>query len=117
MNPFESGERKLIPAVLVYLRYEGKVLMLHRDAPDRSAKTDHHYGKWNGLGGKLELSESPHEAAVREIQEESGVLLEQKQLSPCGVLQFPNFKPKKSEDWLVYAYCAEITSEQKKPGD
>ena len=30
-------------------------------------------GKWNGFGGKLEPGETVEEAAVRELQEESGV--------------------------------------------
>lgn len=31
-------------------------------------------GKWNGFGGKLEQSETIMEAAIRELQEESGLL-------------------------------------------
>ena len=57
MNPFESGARKNIPAVLIYARYEDRVLMIHRDAPER-AKTDYHAGKWNGWAERSRLDES-----------------------------------------------------------
>ncbi len=30
-------------------------------------------GKWNGIGGKIEEGETPHEAMVREFREETGV--------------------------------------------
>ena len=32
-------------------------------------------GKWNGLGGKVELDETVEEAAAREVREESGVVV------------------------------------------
>lgn len=31
---------------------------------------------WNGVGGKLELNESPRESIIREIEEETGLVLE-----------------------------------------
>jgi 8-oxo-dGTP diphosphatase len=33
-------------------------------------------GKWNGIGGKVERDEMPHDAMVREFHEECGVLTE-----------------------------------------
>src|SRR5271156_6305865 len=100
MNPFESGARKVIPAVLVYASRGGhrgaETLMIHRNArPD-----DHHGGKWNGLGGKCEEGESPLETARREFHEESGLELPATAFKPLGVLQFPDFKPAKREDWI-----------------
>ncbi len=103
-NAFESGERKVIPAVLVYLRKDNQILMIHK-------KSDFHEGKWNGLGGKLERDESPWEAAQRELLEESGVDLPQSQFNLLGVLQFPNFKPHKCEDWMVYVFTAKLPGE------
>src|SRR5947209_14723068 len=95
-NAFETGERKVIPAVLVYAQLDGRTLMLRRDSgrPD-----DYHKGKWNGLGGKLDIDESPLEAAKRELLEESGLDLPESAFRALGVLQFPNFKAHKSEDW------------------
>lgn len=45
-------------------------------------------GNWNGYGGKLEEGETPHEAAIREIKEESGVKVEMKELKKVAVVEF-----------------------------
>lgn len=105
-NPFESGARKAIPAVLVYARMGDQVLMVHRNAADRPG--DYHAGKWNGLGGKLELDESPLAAARRELREESGLDLEESAFRSLGVLQFPNFKAHKNEDWICWVFEAAV---------
>ena len=104
-NPFESGARKLIPATLVYLRHQGRMLMIHRNGKPG----DHHSGKWNGLGGKLEVEESASEAASREVAEESGIQLSPDRYRPLGVLHFPNFKAHRSEDWVVFLFTADLT--------
>lgn len=106
MNPFESGVRRVIPACLVYARAGGHLLMIHRNGKGERAKTDVHAGKWNGLGGKFELDESPVEAARREFAEEAGLDLSESSLRSLGVLQFPAFKP--GEDWVVFVFSAEL---------
>ena len=113
MNCFETGSRKVIPATLIYARSRGCVLMLHRNA---KGPGDVHLGKYNGLGGKLEAGESPAEAARREFLEESGLELPPAAFRPCGVLQFPDFKPKKNEDWVVFVFSAEAGSLPAEPG-
>ena len=75
-------------------------------------EADYHAGKWNGLGGKLELDESPIDGAVREFKEESGVDVHPEALVHLGVLQFPNFKAHKNEDWLVYLFKLHLTDLQ-----
>jgi 8-oxo-dGTP diphosphatase len=110
-NPFETGARKNIPAVLIYARTgsegERKILMIHRDAPGLQA-ADYHAGKWNGLGGKCELNESAAQAAMREFKEEAGVSVPLDRFRPLGVLQFPNFKAHKSEDWTVFVFVVDL---------
>lgn len=108
MNPFESGSRKVIPAVLVYARHGDGVLMIHRDG----ATPDYHAGRWNGLGGKLEADESPRAGACREFLEESGVELPEGAFRPVGTLQFPNFKAHKNEDWLVFVFTVDLDGDQ-----
>jgi 8-oxo-dGTP diphosphatase len=108
-NAYESGRQKAIPAVLVYLRCEGEILMVSRDAKIG----DFHAGKWNGLGGKLEQGESPWDAAAREVAEECGLEIGSDRLHWLGSLTFPNFKPKKHEDWLVTVFVAEVTEAER----
>ncbi len=61
---------------------------------------DHHEGKWNGLGGKIEPGESPEECAVREVREESG--LETDSLLYKGFIAFPRFDG--VHDWQVHVF-------------
>lgn len=54
-------------------------------------KKQHHdkafgVGKYNGFGGKLEAGETIYEAAVRELQEEAGVVA--KSMSKVAILNF-----------------------------
>ncbi|MEZ4816023.1 MAG: 8-oxo-dGTP diphosphatase [Bdellovibrionota bacterium] len=108
MNPFESGERRVVPATLIYLFCQNKVLMIHRIKKNK----DIHEGKWNGIGGKLELEESPEEGAIREIKEESGISLLPSQLKPMGVLTFPSFKVDSKtnfeQDWICFLFRADL---------
>lgn len=112
-NSYESGQRKVIPAVLVYVRSQGRILMIHRNAEGKEWNSatrtgDYHSGKWNGLGGKCEADESFLETAQRELREESGFDLPLSAFKPLGTLQFPNFKPHRQEDWVVAVFTADI---------
>ncbi len=106
MNAYESGQQKVIPAVLLYAFYENKVLMI------RARGKDGMPSKWNGLGGKLEAGESPILAAVREFEEEANCKTLAKDWAWLGQLYFPNFKAHKSEDWWVTVYTLDLSPEQ-----
>jgi len=72
--------------------------MIHRI----KKKNDMHEGKWNGLGGKLEPGETPEECVVREVREESGLLIKNPLLK--GLLTFPAFNG--FDDWYVFMFVA-----------
>ncbi len=61
-------------------------------------------GKWNGPGGKVKPGETPAEAAIREIKEETGVAV--KRLKPAGVIEFI-FNETPESNNLVYVFVAE----------
>jgi 8-oxo-dGTP diphosphatase len=83
-------------ATLVYVRDGDRTLMLHRNTrPD-----DTHFGKWNGLGGKLEPGESPEACMRREVLEESGLTVEAAELK--GFLTFPDFDGR--FDWYAFVF-------------
>ena len=91
-----------IVGTLVYLldRDRDEVLMIRRDArPD-----DDHYGKVNGLGGKLEPDEGVVAGARREVDEEAGLELTSLQLR--GTITWTNFGPKR-EQWLGFVFLAD----------
>ena len=83
---------------LCYIYNENKTLMLHRVKKEN----DMHKDKWNGLGGKLIPGETPEECVIREVKEESGLLIKNPHLK--GIITFPKFDD--IDDWLVFVYVA-----------
>ncbi|MBU8894676.1 8-oxo-dGTP diphosphatase [Corallococcus sp. M34] len=74
-----------------------RVLLIHRNArPD-----DAHFGKYNGLGGKLERTEDVAACMRRELREEAGI--ECTRMSLRGTVSWPGFG-KKGEDWLGFVF-------------
>ena len=74
--------------------------MVHRNKrPD-----DLHYGKYNGLGGKLDAGESVTDCMKREILEESGLFVEALRLR--GTISWPGFG-KRGEDWFGFIFRIE----------
>jgi len=90
-----------VVGTLAYLwdRDRDRVLLIRRNA----RLDDDHYGKVNGLGGKVEVDEDIVSSARREIQEEAG--LETTELSLRGTVTFSDFGPNR-EQWLVFIFIA-----------
>ncbi len=74
-----------------------RVLLIHRNA----RPGDHHWGKYNGLGGKLEAGEDIVAGLRREIREEAGIDCEVVQLA--GTISWPGFG-KNGEDWFGFIF-------------
>ena len=81
----------------VYSEDRRRVLMIHRNARG----DDHHLGKYNGLGGKLEANEDAAAGMRREIREEAGI--ECLDLTLRGTLSWPGFG-KRGEDWFGFLF-------------
>ena len=56
---------------LIYIENDSKYLMLHRTKKEH----DCNKGKWIGIGGKFNETESPEECVAREVKEETGLTL------------------------------------------
>jgi len=77
-----------------------RTLLIHRNRrPD-----DVHFGKYNGLGGKLEAGEDIVACMRREIREEAG--LECDGLVLRGTISWPGFG-KQGEDWFGFIFRVE----------
>jgi 8-oxo-dGTP diphosphatase len=87
----------MVLATLCYIKHNGCTLMVHRN----KKINDIHEGKWNGLGGKFEVGETPEECVTREVLEESGLAIQNPKY--CGLLVFTNFK---GNDWYVFVFTA-----------
>ena len=74
----------MINTSLCYIEKDGCYLMLHRTKKEK----DYNKDKWIGIGGKFENGESPEDCAVREICEETGLLVEPADLEYCGIVTF-----------------------------
>ncbi|MBX9950066.1 MAG: 8-oxo-dGTP diphosphatase [Candidatus Obscuribacterales bacterium] len=94
-----------ILATLAYILSPDKksVLMIHRNTrPD-----DLHYGKYNGLGGKISDGEDIISGLVREIQEESGLTATDIKLR--GTISWPGFG-KNDEAWFGFIFRVDAYS-------
>ncbi len=90
-----------ILATLGYLLSEDEqnVLLIHRNA----RANDTHLGKYNGLGGKLEPTETVLECLDREFLEEAGITLKRVELR--GTISWAGFG-KAGEDWFGFIFLA-----------
>ncbi len=74
-----------------------RVLLIHRNANPNDA----HFGKFNGLGGKLEAGEDIVAGLRREVREEAGIECEAIELR--GTVNWPGFG-KQGEDWFGFIF-------------
>ncbi|HZU38883.1 MAG TPA: 8-oxo-dGTP diphosphatase [Gemmataceae bacterium] len=74
-----------------------QVLLIHRNRRPEDA----HFGKYNGLGGKLDAGEDVVSCIRREIREEAGI--ECDALVLRGTISWPGFG-KHGEDWFGFIF-------------
>ena len=82
----------------IYLIRDGQWLMLLRN----KKKNDINHGKWIAVGGKQEAGETVEECAIRETEEETGLILDSLQLR--GIVWF-EYDEEESE--LIYVYTSQ----------
>ena len=88
----------ILAALAFILSSDGKnTLLIHRN----KRKEDLHYGKYNGLGGKMEAGEDVISCIKREILEEAGVEATTIQLR--GTISWPGFGGE-GEDWFGFVF-------------
>jgi 8-oxo-dGTP diphosphatase len=82
-----------------------QVLLMHRN----KRSDDDHFGKYNGLGGKIAADEDIVSAMKREILEESG--LHAHEVALRGTISWPGFG-RNGEDWFGFIFRIDSFSGQ-----
>ena len=71
-------------------------------------------GKWNGPGGKIDPGESPRQAAVRELREETGLVVTPADASFAGVVTWYGY-PGEGPGGM-YVFVADLGPTAARPG-
>lgn len=93
-------KREIKLSVTVFLHHQGKYLILHR-SNDKNVDA----GRLNGIGGKVEDSETFLETAIRESEEETGFKIKKDEMKFCGLGRTRGGYP---VDWIVCFFKAEV---------
>ena len=91
-------------SVDIYLTYQGKYLFLKRSMNKRNDP-----GKLSPVGGRIEMGEHFAEAALREVEEETGYVVPPEALRFCGMV---TLEGELSEDWVIGIFVAEVESSE-----
>ncbi|MCI6159227.1 MAG: 8-oxo-dGTP diphosphatase [Selenomonadaceae bacterium] len=77
-----KGRKKTNLTTLCYIEQDGNYLMMHRVKKQHDINHD----KWVGVGGHFEPDETPEECLLREVREETGLVLDAFRLR--GIITF-----------------------------
>lgn len=91
-----------ILCTLIYIVHQGQVLMMRR-------RKQPNLGLWTAPGGKLEPGEAPAECARRELQEETGLVVDKLTLRAVLNDEGP-------QRWLMFVYFGELNAAAPRPG-
>lgn len=93
--------RKTIQSVTCFLHCGDDYLFIHRTK--RFNKVDG--GRLNGIGGKVKVGETFQGAAIREIEEETGLVIKPED---CVLKAIGRLEEGYSEDWVVCFFVIEV---------
>lgn len=95
---------KLVMCANVFIRKDGKWLMLKRSEQKRFSP-----GYLHTVGGKIDLDEVPFTAAVREVKEEAGIAIKNMRLEAV-TFEIAPIKENQDENWLGFYFSADYDS-------
>ena len=88
--------------VMCYIKYKDKYLMLYRN----KKINDPNEGKWMGVGGHIEEGETPDQALIREVFEETGLKVTSYQQKGTALFINDGYQEK------MYIYVASCNKEE-----
>lgn len=89
--------------ILLFNEQHDRVLLIRKNRPQWQA------GKLNGLGGKVEPSETPHHAATRELKEEAMIIVTD--LIECASFRMPDDAVGRTEWCRITVFTAVVPLE------
>lgn len=92
-----------IKSVTCFLTFEDRFLFIHRTKKGNATDA----GKLNGIGGKVEPGEDFLSAAIRETQEETGIIVRPEM---CQLKAIVNMSGGYPDDWLMCFFKIEVLS-------
>jgi len=95
---------KLVMCANVFIRKDGKWLMLKRSEQKRFAP-----GYFHTVGGKIDPDEDPYTGALREVKEEAGVAVKNMRLEAV-TFEIAPVKENRDENWLCFYSSADYDS-------
>jgi 8-oxo-dGTP diphosphatase len=104
-----SDRYQVFPRTLCFITHGSDVLLL-RGAPDKHIWPN----LYNGIGGHVESNEDIHRAALREIQEEAGLEVEELRLR--GVINIP-VGARDNAGILVFVFTATASTRDVRPSE
>jgi len=87
-----------IQATVCFILKDNEVLLL------KKSKGLFGQGKWNAPGGKILPTEEPKTCAIREVFEETGLIIGNTE--EVGLLYFHKNRQRENPDWTVHAFLA-----------
>lgn len=103
---------KQITVFVALVVSDGKILLVKRDEPEVKGA----HMKWEIPGGKVDFGETPEQAIVREIKEETGVNIIVKRLLPTVFTHIWDY-PWGVQHTLLFCYECSYVSEMKRKND
>lgn len=100
---------KQITVIIGLVIHDGKILMVKRHEPEVPGA----HLKWEYPGGKVDIGETPEQAIIREIREETGVIVDVKRLLPCVVTTNWEY-PWGIQQTLIFGFECTYISEEKR---
>jgi ADP-ribose pyrophosphatase YjhB (NUDIX family) len=96
--------------VCVFNKDFSKLLMLRRNEEKRKKNPN---GEWGNVGGRIELGESSDIACMREVSEETGIILKREDIIQVMIIEAPDWDIYGDSHVLHVVYAASIPENTK----